>query len=100
MRLRDDFLTDNYLSDDERHPVSELGTNSARALGTNAVAGHMWGQMSSLGYKQMKEEQVALHDRDVRALQDRIPEKAVRGELSSGQFAQLLLVRGISLEPA
>src|SRR5262245_27135721 len=25
--LRDDFLKDNYLSDDERYPVSELGTN-------------------------------------------------------------------------
>jgi hypothetical protein len=62
--LRDDFLTDNYMSDDQRYPVSELGTNSARALGTNAVGGHMWGQMSSLGYKQMKEEQVALHDYD------------------------------------
>ncbi len=62
--LRDDFLTDNYLSNDERYPVSELGTNSARAMGTNAVADHMWGQMSSLGYKQMKEEQLALRDYD------------------------------------
>src|SRR5712671_2350248 len=62
--LRDDFLTDNYLSDDERYPVSELGTNSARAMGTNAVADNMWGQMSSLGYKQMKEERVALRDYD------------------------------------
>jgi hypothetical protein len=56
--------TTTYLSDDERYPVSELGTNSARAMGTNAVADHMWGQMSSLGYKQMKEEQVALRDYD------------------------------------
>ena len=62
--LGDDFLADNYLSDDERYPVSELGTNSARAMGTNAVGDHMWGQMSSLGYKQMKEEQVALRDYD------------------------------------
>jgi mono/diheme cytochrome c family protein len=62
--LGDDFLADNYLSDDERYPVSELGTNSARAMGTNAVGEHMWGQMSSLGYKQMKEEQVALRDYD------------------------------------
>jgi len=46
--LRDDFLIDNYLSDDERYPVSELGTNAARAMGTNALAGHMWGQMSSI----------------------------------------------------
>jgi hypothetical protein len=62
--LRDDFLTGNYLSDDARYPVSELGTNSARAMGTNALANHMWGQMSSLGYKQIKEEQVALGDYD------------------------------------
>ena len=62
--LRDDFLTDNYMSDDERYPVSELGTNAARAMGTNAVGDHMWGQMSSLGYKQMKAEQVALRDYD------------------------------------
>jgi hypothetical protein len=62
--LRDDFLTGNYMSDDERYPVSELGTNSARAMGTNALADHMWGQMSSLGYKQIKEEQVALRDYD------------------------------------
>jgi hypothetical protein len=62
--LRDDFLIDNYLSDDERYPLSELGTNAARAMGTNAMAGHMWGQMSSLSYKQMKEEPVALRDHD------------------------------------
>jgi mono/diheme cytochrome c family protein len=62
--LRDDFLVDNYLSDDARQPLSELGTNAARATGTNAMAGHMWGQMSSLGYKQMKEEPVALRDHD------------------------------------
>ena len=62
--LRDDFLVDNYLSDDARHPLSELGTNAARALGTNALAGHMWGQMSSLEYKQMKEGLVALRDYD------------------------------------
>lgn len=62
--LRDDFLVDNYLSDDARHPLSELGTNAARGLGTNALAGHMWGQMSSLEYKQLKEEPVALHGYD------------------------------------
>src|SRR5262249_44129896 len=63
--LRDDFLTDNYMSDDQRYPVSDLGTNAARAMGTNALAGHMWGQMSSLTYKQMKEEEVPVQDHDV-----------------------------------
>ena len=32
--LRDDFLKDNFLSDDERYPCSELGTHIARAAGT------------------------------------------------------------------
>jgi hypothetical protein len=63
--LRDDFLTDNYMSDDQRYPVSDLGTNAARAMGTNALAGHMWGQMSNLTYKQMKEEKVPCQDHDV-----------------------------------
>src|SRR5215831_13678455 len=63
--LRDDFLTDNYMSDDQRYPVSELGTNAGRAMGTNALAGHMWGQMSNLTYKQMKEEKAHLQDHDV-----------------------------------
>jgi len=63
--LRDDFLTDNYMSDDQRYPLSELGTNAGRAMGTNAMAGHMWGQMSSLTYKEMKEEKVPLQDHDV-----------------------------------
>ena len=62
--LRDDFLTDNYMSDDQRYPLSELGTNAARAMGTNAIAGNTWGQMSSLTYKQMKEEKVPLQDHD------------------------------------
>jgi mono/diheme cytochrome c family protein len=62
--LRDDFLTANLMADDERHPVSDLGTNAQRALGTNALAGHMWGQMSSLGYKELKLETAALKDYD------------------------------------
>src|SRR5207244_325139 len=42
--LRDDFLTDNYLSDDERYPCSELATNIARTPSPNAdpsLAGRM-----------------------------------------------------------
>ena len=52
--LQEDFLTNNYLSDDKRYPVSELGTNIQRAIGTNAMAGHTWGQMSSLAYKEQR----------------------------------------------
>ena len=64
--LRDDFLTDNYLSDDERYPCSELGTHIARTLSPNWDAGGGYGQMSSLGFKQNQEgtEQVFDHDKD------------------------------------
>jgi hypothetical protein len=62
--LRNDFLDGNYLSDDERHPVSDLGTNAQRAMGTNAMAGHTWGQMSSQTYKEMRAPTELLQDRD------------------------------------
>jgi hypothetical protein len=61
---QDDFLKDNYLSDDDRYPVSELGTNAQRAMGTNAMAGSTWGQMSSQFYKDQKKPIEALQDRD------------------------------------
>ncbi|HEX2252286.1 MAG TPA: hypothetical protein VHQ65_03355 [Thermoanaerobaculia bacterium] len=54
---RDDFLAGNFLSDDQRYPlVSEhpgqaIGTNAARALATNAMAGHLWQDFSSADYK-------------------------------------------------
>lgn len=59
LALRDDFLDDNFLSDDHRYPiVSEdprfaIGTNAARALATNAVAGHIWERFSSATYKRL-----------------------------------------------
>jgi hypothetical protein len=49
--LRDDFLSGNFLSDDRRHPVTRVGTNIGRAMGTNAVRGHIWEQFSSETYK-------------------------------------------------
>jgi cytochrome c5 len=61
---RDDFLKDNYLSDDERYPVSELGTNAQRAMGTNAMAGSTWGQMSSQSYKDQRVPTELLQDHD------------------------------------
>lgn len=51
--LSPDFLEHNFLSDDQRHPVTEIGTNAARALGTNATAGHIWDQFSSKTYKEL-----------------------------------------------
>jgi hypothetical protein len=50
---RDDFLTDNFLSDDERKPLTLIGTNAARALGDNATRGHVWEQFSSETYKEL-----------------------------------------------
>lgn len=49
--LQPDFLQDNFLSDDERYPVTIVGTNTERALATNAVRGHLYEQFSSETYK-------------------------------------------------
>jgi hypothetical protein len=49
--LAADFLTDNFLSDDRRYPVTVIGTNLARAVGSNATRGHIWDQFSSETYK-------------------------------------------------
>jgi len=57
--LREDFLESNFLSDDERHPVSEIGTNAQRALATNAERGEIWEEFSSESYKNLPPVQVA-----------------------------------------
>ncbi len=59
-----DFLENNYLSDDQRHSVLEIGTNALRAMGTNAMAGSTWGQMSSQTYKDMRKPIITLVDHD------------------------------------
>lgn len=41
----------NILSDDEVHPMDEIGTNSCRARTTNWTEGHIWAQFSSDQYK-------------------------------------------------
>ena len=51
--MKDDFLRDNALTDDVRYPVSELRTNAARALATNAIRGHIWEDFSSPEYKDL-----------------------------------------------
>jgi cytochrome c5 len=48
-----DFLENNFLSDDRRYPVSEIGTNMGRALATNAKQGHVWEEFSSQSYKEL-----------------------------------------------
>ena len=51
--LKTDFLQDNYLSTDERIPVTIVQTNATRALATNATAGHVWDNFSSATYKDL-----------------------------------------------
>jgi mono/diheme cytochrome c family protein len=48
-----EFWQYNYLSTDYRVAVSLVRTNSARALATNALGGHMWADFSSQSYKKM-----------------------------------------------
>jgi hypothetical protein len=45
------FLADNYLADEVRYPVTQIRTNMARALGTNAIDHDVWTEFSSQEYK-------------------------------------------------
>ena len=49
----DPFLEGNYLSTDIRVPVTLVGTNSSRAVGTNAMKGQVWDNFSSDAYKNL-----------------------------------------------
>ena len=51
--MKEDFLENNFLSTDRRYSLAVIGTNSARALATNAKAGHVWDNFSSQTYKEM-----------------------------------------------
>jgi hypothetical protein len=48
-----DFLENNFLSNDKRYPLTKIETNSARAFASNAKAGHIWDNFSSLTYKEL-----------------------------------------------
>jgi hypothetical protein len=48
-----DFLLNNFLSNENRISVSQVGTNAARAVGTNAMRGHVWDNFSSETYKSL-----------------------------------------------
>jgi hypothetical protein len=50
--MQPDFLDNNFLSNDKPYPLTKIGTNSARALATNAVAGHISDNFSSQSYKE------------------------------------------------
>lgn len=47
------FWKDNFLSDEERHPLAQIKTNAARALATNATGGHIWQWFSSDTFKDL-----------------------------------------------
>lgn len=47
-----DFLENNFLSNDKRYSVAEIGTNISRAIATNAIQGHVWEEFSSKTYKE------------------------------------------------
>ncbi|MEO6807936.1 MAG: hypothetical protein ABI353_02355 [Isosphaeraceae bacterium] len=49
--LADDFLENNFLSDDRRYPLPLIQTQAARALATNAGEGQVWQDFSSETYK-------------------------------------------------
>ena len=51
--VQDDFLNNNFLSDDNRYPVSEIGTNIERSMASNAIEGHIWQDFSSSTYKKL-----------------------------------------------
>ena len=51
--MKPDFLENNFLSNDKRYPLTKIETNSARAFGTNAKAGHVWDNFSSVTYKEL-----------------------------------------------
>lgn len=51
--MKPDFLENNFLSNERRYPLDKIETNSARALATNAKAGHVWDNFSSQTYKEL-----------------------------------------------
>ncbi len=51
--VKADFFTDNFLSDERRHPVTQIGTNATRAAATNAMRNHIWDNFSSETYKNL-----------------------------------------------
>jgi hypothetical protein len=51
--LQKDFLNDNYLSIDQRVPVTLLQTNACSPLATNAIGGNIWDNFSSQTYKDL-----------------------------------------------
>ena len=51
--LADDFLDNNFLSNDARIPVTLLETNACSTLATNAIENNIWDNFSSRSYKDL-----------------------------------------------
>jgi hypothetical protein len=47
------FRDGNFYSDESRHSVAKIKSNSARAAATNAKKGHIWANFSSQTYKEL-----------------------------------------------
>ncbi|WP_094411224.1 hypothetical protein [Rhodopirellula sp. MGV] len=47
------FWSENYLSTDYRIPISLVGTNSSRAMGTNGLTSRMWEDFASESYRML-----------------------------------------------
>jgi cytochrome c5 len=56
-----EFFAHNYLADDRRYPVSLLGTNIARAMGTNAAPGNVWAEYASIDYQKLAPVDVPIY---------------------------------------
>jgi hypothetical protein len=50
----DEFIKNNFLSNELRIPITLTGTYSGRAMATNATAGHVWDNYSSQTFKNLK----------------------------------------------
>jgi hypothetical protein len=50
----DPFITNNFLSNELRIPITLTGTYSGRAMATNAMANHVWDNYSSRTFKDLK----------------------------------------------
>ena len=51
--MKPDFLEGNFLGSEERVPITEVGTNAARAAATNGLKDHIWDNFSSQTYKEL-----------------------------------------------
>lgn len=51
--MKPDFLDGNFLGSEERVPITEVGTNAARAAATNGLKDHIWDNFSSQDYKDL-----------------------------------------------